>query len=64
MSDGDMERELWDLADDPGPMVTTSGHVVINKSTGTPYPDQRVRLEALRTLLVIQRRLRESGEVA
>ena len=55
----EMSRGAWEEIDNPGPMTTVSGKVVIDPDTGKPYPDTQVRIQARRLLLDIQKEWRK-----
>ena len=55
----EMSRGAWQEIEDPGPMTTVSGKVVIDPDTGQPYPDKQVRIQARRLLLDIQKEWRK-----
>lgn len=53
------EREAWKLVENPPPMTTVSGKVVIDEETGRPYPDAQAKIQALRLLLDISKARRQ-----
>ena len=55
----DLAARAWKIADDPPPMTTVSGQLVVDEHTGEPYPDRMAQLEALKTLLAINRARRD-----
>jgi hypothetical protein len=55
----EMARGAWEEIDNPPPMTTVSGKIVINPDTGQPYPDAVVRIQARRLLLDIQKEWRK-----
>ena len=52
----ELSRETWKLLDNPAPMTTVSGKLVINPATGQPYADRMAELAARRLLLDINKR--------
>jgi hypothetical protein len=55
----EMTRGVWEEIENPPPMTTVSGKIVINPETGQPYPDAVVRIQARRLLLDIQKEWRK-----
>ena len=52
----ELARYAWRKLDEPGPMTTVSGKVVINPDTGEPYPDGQLQSQMMRLLLDINKR--------
>lgn len=49
---------LQEIATNPGPLVTESGKIIIDESTGEPHPNQAVRLKAMQVLFEAMRAIR------
>ena len=52
----ELAREAWARLDDPAPMTTVSGKVVVNPDTDRPYADRQSEIQTLRLLLDINKR--------
>jgi len=52
-------RSALGIIDDPGPLTSATGKVIVDEETGRPFPDQQARTAALRTLLDVNRELRK-----
>jgi hypothetical protein len=52
----ELSRETWKLLDNPAPMTTVSGKLVIDERTGQPYVDRMAELATRRLLLDINKR--------
>ena len=55
----ELSRETWKRLDNPAPMTTVSGKLVIDPATGQPYPDRQAELGAIRALLDINKARRQ-----
>lgn len=52
----ELARCAWAKLDNPGPMTTVSGKIVINPLTGEPYLDGQLQGQMMRLLLDINKR--------
>lgn len=55
-----MRDKLWQVIDNPGPMVTVTGRMVTDPDTGKPLPDMELQLSAIRLLLEVNERVRRT----
>jgi predicted transcriptional regulator len=55
----ELSRETWKRLDNPAPMTTVSGKLVINPDTGQPYTDRQAEIATIRTLLEINKARRQ-----
>jgi hypothetical protein len=53
------EREAWRIVENPPPMTTVSGKLVLDPATGGPIPDAQAKIAALRLLLEISKARRQ-----
>ena len=54
-----LRRESWKVIDDPGPMTTVSGALILNPETGDVMPDRQVKIAAINSLRAINAEYRK-----